>query len=155
MNAVTVDRGRPMLRTEVDAPICGTIVQCIVASVGPYIAKRMPAVLLEPPNSRTTRVVNISPIVSKHLSSRSAALLPRSVVTTVGVNSTASIFRRRIVPGKSANMRSFSQQIKATPRSQGKKTSNTETSKVGAANWRKRLKLGICSSWASNDCVTA
>ncbi|MBA7497201.1 hypothetical protein ES702_07813 [subsurface metagenome] len=155
MKAVTVERGLPMSCTELDVSMLGTIVQCMAASVGPYIANRTPACCVDAPNSLIICGVSISPIVSKAVRPGAASLVRRRVVATVGVNSIASTSRRFSTAGRSARVFSLSHEANVAPRNQGKKISNKDTSNVGAANWKKRLNEGMCSSCARSDCVTA
>ena len=60
-----------------------------------------------------------------------------------------------MTPGRSFSRRRLSQATSVSPRNNGKKISNTETSKVGFANCRNRLKFGMCRWWASKACVAA
>ena len=127
----------------------------MVASVGPYMAHNRLFLSSLPPNSRITASFNISPIVNSNCSVGTFSLFRNKLAATVGVSSQASTSISEMTPGKSFNISLRSTLINVLPRSSGKKISNTETSKVGAANWRKRENAGTCRSWASNACVTA
>jgi hypothetical protein len=127
----------------------------MVASVGPYMAHRKLSRVLLPPNSCITGIFSISPMVSNNLRFGTAVLFFNKLPATVGVSSQASTSILRMTPGRSLSISSLFMDTIVLPRKRGKNISNTDTSKVGAANWRNREKLGICRLCAKRAWVAA